>query len=48
MVLESCDDYWNGNELNTITESVEKKWAEFVQNATLCDTQMYIPDVYEL
>jgi hypothetical protein len=42
MVLESCDDYWNGFELNSINEAVEKKYLEFVQNATLSDTQVYI------
>ncbi|KAI8904807.1 hypothetical protein EDD86DRAFT_194553 [Gorgonomyces haynaldii] len=40
MVLESCNDYWNGHELVPLNENVEKQIFEFQQNALLRDQEV--------
>ncbi len=38
LVLEVCSDYWNGQGIGELNETVEKRLYEFYQNATLSDT----------
>ncbi|KAJ3021069.1 UNVERIFIED_CONTAM: hypothetical protein HDU68_009821, partial [Siphonaria sp. JEL0065] len=40
LIVESCVDYWNGFELELMTDAVEKKIFEFYQNAVYNDMQV--------
>ncbi|KAJ3021631.1 hypothetical protein HKX48_008112 [Thoreauomyces humboldtii] len=40
LVLESCGDYWNGTELETLNETAQKKIHDFCQNALINDAQV--------
>jgi phosphoserine phosphatase len=40
LVLESCGDYWNGVELGSFNESIEKKIYELATNAIISDLQV--------
>ncbi|KAI9350172.1 hypothetical protein BDR26DRAFT_798558, partial [Obelidium mucronatum] len=40
LIVESCVDYWNGSELELMTDAVEKKIFEFYQNAVYNDMQV--------
>ena len=40
LVIESCGDFWNGNELGSFNESIERKIYEFSTNALISDLQI--------
>ncbi|KAI9353342.1 hypothetical protein DFJ73DRAFT_325651 [Zopfochytrium polystomum] len=40
LILEHCADYWDGESLKPLSESVERKILEFYQNAVLNDMQV--------
>ncbi|KAJ3082962.1 hypothetical protein HDU99_001060 [Rhizoclosmatium hyalinum] len=40
LIVESCVDYWNGSDLELMTDAVEKKIFEFYQNAVYNDMQV--------
>ncbi|KAJ3071154.1 hypothetical protein HDU98_005730 [Podochytrium sp. JEL0797] len=40
LIVESCVDYWNGSELELMTDAVEKKIFEFYHNAVYNDMQV--------
>ncbi|KAI8393406.1 uncharacterized protein BYT42DRAFT_5272 [Radiomyces spectabilis] len=39
LVLDKCSDYWDGNALQTMSETMEKKINDFFQNAMVHDMQ---------
>ncbi|KAI8915014.1 hypothetical protein DFJ77DRAFT_43795 [Powellomyces hirtus] len=40
LILESCSDFWNGKNLDTIDEAALKKITDFCQNALINDAQV--------
>ncbi|CEP15135.1 hypothetical protein [Parasitella parasitica] len=39
LVIDKCSDYWDGNSLQTMSETMEKKINDFFQNALVHDMQ---------
>lgn len=39
LVMDKCSDYWDGNSLQTMSETMEKKINDFFQNALVHDMQ---------